>query len=817
MKFVAALLISAITCAICSLAQARSAALAEAIAPLEQDVPQVAIVRLRALLAQTLAPEERNAAIEKLAEALFASEQPNEALKILSDPALTITPEVLFLRAQALGALNRWAEALPIYQQVASTDSPHRDAAAMGAADALRALGRADEALEMLGRLRHVSAWSVRAALRIAELQLAKSDAAAASRTLGLVKAQSASERREKRLLRARAEAELGHTDKALELFATILKKPEGAPHDVLLAALFGSADLHLRMNTPESGDDLVEEYIEHRPNDPGLPRVFDKLDQLYNAERKASLRELTRWTIDPAQPRRALAQWHLARMNLRAGRRDNAMHLFSQLRATRLPFPPLAEAFLEFAQLAFEDRNFESAGAILSDGRALKPPAPLLERIESLQARVDYGAHNERAAAEHFEQIAHNGGTAARDAIFNASIAWLQARDTSRFLVDAAEFAAAGGDENGRADLLLEQGLAQAKQNDKAATESLRQFTRDFSRHPRVSEAWVALAELAFHSSPPRVSEAQQFLARAAESRPNAAAAERADYLRIWLADAAPDPNAPGTIALANEFLQKHEGSPFITDVRMKLAEAYFRRQDFANAQTQFELLVQKAPTAPLAEKAQFFAAESALQTMAEKSLDRALLLLNEVVKRNGELKWAARNEQALVERKLGKPEDALTLYDEVLNGDAKATEKREALCGKADVIYEQASNDHEKYRTAHDLYRQLASEPDVPIHWRNQALFKAGMCLEKMDDRPQALDTFYRVIENEGRPDKPREFFWFYKAGFNAARLLEEQSQWASAASVYQKLSLAGGERTDEAKARLAQLRLEHFLWEQ
>ena len=90
-------------------------------------------------------------------------------------------------------------------------------------------------------------------------------------------------------------------------------------------------------------------------------------------------------------------------------------------------------------------------------------------------------------------------------------------------------------------------------------------------------------------------------------------------------------------------------------------------------------------------------------------------------------------------------------------------------------------------------------------------------GMCLEKMDDRPHALETFYRVIENEGPPDKQREFFWFYKAGFNAARLLEEQSQWAPAASIYQKLALAGGERSDEAKARLAQLRLEHFLWEQ
>src|SRR4051812_21814230 len=497
MRNLATLLTSGLICAICSPSQAQSPALLHAIAPLEEGVPQVAIVRLRALLTQTLAAEEHNAATEKLAEALLAADEPNETLKVLSDSAVTITPEALFLRAQAFAALNRWPEALPIYQQIASTDSSHRDAATMGAADALRALGHNDEAVEILNRLRHMSAWTVRAGLRIAELQLDKSDPAAAARTLGLVKVQSASERREKRLLRARTEGALGHNDKALELYATILKKPEGAPHDVLLAAVFGIADLHLHINTPESGDDFVEEYIEHRPNDPELPHVFDKLDQLYFAERKPSLRELTRWTIDPAQPRRALAQWHLARMNLRAGRRDTALQLFSQLRATHPAFAPLAQAFVEFAQLAFEDRKFENASAILNDARALKPATLLLQRIDSLEARVEYAAHNWRAAAERFEQIARNGRQTAPEATFNASIAWLQARDNSRFITDAAEFAAAGGDENGRADLLREKGLAQAKQNDKAATESLRGFTREMTRHPRDWEATVARAEL--------------------------------------------------------------------------------------------------------------------------------------------------------------------------------------------------------------------------------------------------------------------------------------------------------------------------------
>ena len=248
-----------------------------------------------------------------------------------------------------------------------------------------------------------------------------------------------------------------------------------------------------------------------------------------------------------------------------------------------------------------------------------------------------------------------------------------------------------------------------------------------------------------------------------------------------------------------------------------MKLAEAYFRRGDFANAQTQFELLAQQKPEAPLAEKALFFAARSAMQSMGAGALDHALALLDQVVKLEGELKWAARNEEAAIERRLGKNREALALYDEVLKHDAKPAERREALCGKADIFYEKGADDAENYRRAIELYEQLAGEPGAPAHWRNQAEFKKGKALEKLNEKGAALTTYYDVLERGARPDVQHEFFWFYKAGFNAAQLLEEASDWKSAVAVYRKLAAVGGVRSEEAKARLTQLRLEHFLWEE
>ena len=353
-----------------------------------------------------------------------------------------------------------------------------------------------------------------------------------------------------------------------------------------------------------------------------------------------------------------------------------------------------------------------------------------------------------------------------------------------------------------------------QAAQHDKKAAASLERFIHDFPKNPRVSEAWVALAELAFHSSPPRMEEAHKDLDHVAESMPTATAAERADYLRIWVEEAAGTDESK-VIEFAKRFVDQHEQSPFAPEVRMKLAELYYRRQDFANAQTQFEIIAQQNPNDTLAEKALFFAAESAMSSMGEHTLDRALVLFDQVVQKNGTMRWAARNEEAVIERKLGKPNDALALYDEVLKSDAGVSEKREALCGKGDIFFEAGAADPTNYQRAIDAYEQLAADKEGSIHWRSQALFKKGLCLEKKGDRAGALATFYKILEDESRPGERRELFWYYKAGFNAARLLEEDSKWESAVAIYDKLVAAGGNRSEEAKARLNNIRLEHFLW--
>jgi len=794
-----------------------SAELAAAAAPLLEGVPEVAVARLQALLHKNLSEQGWRAVAGKLAEALIVANQPAAALNLLTDARLRDVPAATFWRAQALAGLSRAAEALPLYEGLAiDQKSPFHIEAIFGAAEMLRALGRADEALQKFSSLFRDQQWSVRAQLRAAELFLDKSDAANAKRLLDKMQPKSAADKKERHFLRGRLEMVSHAPEKAVATLESLLKRPEGTSHAVLLGALFTLADAHLQLETPETGDDVLEDFIAHHQQDVDLARIFAKLDELYRAERKPSRTELEKWTRDPAQPRRAFAQWYLARLQLRAGRRDRALELFAALRRSQPKFAALAPAFLGFAELELQDQHFDDALAILNDARALQPEAVLLDRINLLAAQTQYRAKRFVAATTTFEQIAHSSSPFATMSMFNASLGWLQLGDQARFLVDYQELAKKGADEESRAELRLEEGLVQAANGDPRASDSLQSFLRDLPGNKRASEAWVALGELAFHAAPPRLDEARKDLARAGEAKPTAAAAERGDYLAIWIEDSAGTDGAK-IIELAKRFLEQRGASGLAPTVRMKLAEVYYRQQDFSNAQTQFEILATKNPAGPLTEKALFFAAESAMASMGAHSLNQAIVLFDRVVQLNGELKWAARNEQAVIERKLGKAQDALVLYDEVLKGDARPAEKREALCGKGDICFEMGANDPKNYQRAIEVYDQLAANRDEPVHWRNQALFKKGVCLEKQADHAAALDTFYKVLEEGTRPDRPREFFWFYKAGFNAGRLLEDDAKWQSAAAVYQKLAAAGGSRSDEARERLNRLRLEHFLWEE
>ena len=225
---------------------------------------------------------------------------------------------------------------------------------------------------------------------------------------------------------------------------------------------------------------------------------------------------------------------------------------------------------------------------------------------------------------------------------------------------------------------------------------------------------------------------------------------------------------------------------------------------------------LARENPGSPYTETALFLAGQAATKWLDSGAVDRALRLFDEVVKRDGPLKLYARQQQAIVKSKLGKENEAVTIYDAILTAQPppEAELRFAALCAKGDNLAALGRTETPQFDAAIAVYESLAALPDVTPAWRNQALYKKGCAFEQLGRRSEALTAYYDVLDKtvaEGR-----EFFWFYKAGFDAAHLFEQDENWKSAIGIYQKMIKLDGPRAVEAKARLTQLRLEKFIWD-
>ncbi len=155
-----------------------------------------------------------------------------------------------------------------------------------------------------------------------------------------------------------------------------------------------------------------------------------------------------------------------------------------------------------------------------------------------------------------------------------------------------------------------------------------------------------------------------------------------------------------------------------------MKLAETYYRQQDFPNAQTQFQILAQENPRAGFTEKALFFAAKSAMQSMgAEVARSRARL-----ARRGGQKKWRAemgRAERTGRHRAQTRQADRTPRRFTMKSCRAARRRKRSARhCAARATFFMSWERPTAKItRRAIEAYDQLASQKDV-----SAALAKSG-----------------------------------------------------------------------------------------
>lgn len=788
-----------------SSAVAADPTLAALAAPLEEGIPEVAVVKLKARL-DTLSPDDADcAAVRELyARALLEAGKPGEALQAVAGSHTLV-------EARALATLGRWAEALALFEKQADPSGP---ALLLARATCLSALHRQDEAIALLAP---AAASSPMLQLRLAELYLQTGALNLCAKLLPTVEPTSPLEKKWKQYNEAVLLLAQGHPAYALGRFESLQRNPDYITPSLMTGAVLGMSESRVQLNGLAAADEVLEQFIHKYPESPDLGVVFQKLNEIYEDEENSTDSELQKWTQREPTVRAGYASYYLARAAQRAGKREKALRALADYPERFPRHPKLSAALLLEGELLMQDNHFQQAQKSLE--AAMRHAGDDLQRaeIEMASGTLLFRTREFVLAATVFRAAGERAPELWERAVFNSALSWLHQGNYPRFLADYKELSERHPESFYRTELFLEEGLLQARQEGaeprKAAEATLARFIKEFPNNRRIPEAKLALAELCYEANDPNG--ASRYL-KVVNEKPAASPeiTEQAEYLAIFVAAAATPRDDERVITLGLEFLDRYPEAVKEPEVRMKLGQLYFAREDFASAQNQLELLVKEHPTSPLAEAALFLAGQASIKRMGEGGVDRAIVLFEEVVKLDGALKYHARLQQAQAQNQLGKQDEAILVYDAILRAFPPAEIEWAALAGKANNLSELGQKDPAMREQALAIYTELAAKTGSNATWRSLALYQKGRCLEALQRPDEALAAYYDVLQIGAA--QPVEYFWFYKAGFDAGRLCEDRQQWKSAIAVYQKMAAVDGPRSEQAKGLVSHLRLLHFIWE-
>ncbi len=639
--------------------------------------------------------------------------------------------------------------------------------------------------------------------------------------------------------LRARALLDLGRGEEAEAVLRGIITARRGGESLVHSASLM-RVEAGLESGRAAEALEALTAFLENTPRSTLWPHAFDLLARVLEELDTPPPDVIMRWMVEggaalrqsgAAEAEVALFRGHamlaLSRWLLHEGRKQEALGLLESMAVAHPEHPQAVDAMRLALQThgALGNDTAVAALASLWRGHFEEGGASFLDFITGGSAfvRGDY-----EDAADDFFAAANTAATlsARRAALFNACVAALRAGELLLYQTllgqlqivgSGSEVAVKSGDS--AADLELDRALELASVGGQGAVSALNAFLENHASHPRALEACLALAELAMLSKPPNFSMSEKALSQAdVLTGLDDGQRQRVAVTRLWLLER--QGKLEEAAALGGEFLKNWPGADQEDEVRMKVAEVYFRLEDFAAARTGFELLAQEHPESPYAESALYFAALSAMSMLTEEGRERALQLWQEIAERAGPLAQPALHQLAQARRLAGEEAEALRLTEMLLAGPDLAVDmRRQLVCEKAEMLMLLGRVKPAHFDDAAAVLRAMLEGDGLPYAWRARAGHTLATVLHAAGQSAEALAACHDVVEGApfGGPANPAEFRWYYRAGFLGIELLEAARQWESAARLAEKLGSSRGERAQEAAARATKIRLDHFIWDE
>lgn len=787
----------------------------EAVQAETEGLPEVSVTKLRQFLAEN--PSEPNVITAKLllAKCLLQIRRPEEALTVLDDGSLT-SAEAEQLKAETLLRVQRWDEAAELFKKILNATGSATDAR-LGLAEAQLRKGENDQALATLQPLlENGTNPDSRAVLMTAEIEVNQANLDQATRLLTRLAEGNDTELLQKQCLLGQIAFQAGKLDDAETAFNQVISATKGLTARLLVIAQLGLARVSIQQQEFDEAESVMVKAINDQSRSIMLPELFETLYSVYAEEQSPTLTPLLHWSQEDPQEvgadRPAFALYYLGKLQLRLDSKAKGeatlRHLINNYPTHRLA--GLATAAV--ARLKIDQGSADQAVSLLVQWLANEANKRSAERVQLEETLADAYFREAKfsEAQELYFQLAGVDPLNRARFLYGAAICALRSGDRPHYESAVHELGSSPNNQTLLGNLEIARATIEARSGQTGADTTLRHFLGSFPDHPQTPEAHLLLAEIAFTELPPNHAEAGKELRQISTSGPEIAE-DKARLNFFVLADDRQQSIAAVARA-AQDFIQQYPESAARAEVRLKLGEVYFRQNDFPNAQTQFELVAEQQPDSPLVETALFLAGEAARKSLNPSSVDRAVDLFEEVYKMDGSLRFQARLEQALTKRQIQQEKEAIVLLDDLLTQNIPQEIRCEALEAKGEAQFSLGAKDKSQYEAAIKTFDSLASAETNTPEWRQSALYRKAKCFAQLGKTDDALAALYDVLNSGGNQS---DEFWFFRAGFDAAELLETRRAWNSAAAVYEKLTAIPSPRSEEAKNRLERLRLEHFLW--
>lgn len=803
---------------------------------LGDGLPGVAATKATRLLTQgPWTEEERRQLAELAVEAWVRARDGAAALQLLKTETLTAKA---FWEAQArmlTGDVDAARQGLESRLQSGEADNREK----LLLAQVWLAGNQAPQARDLLVQLREAedAATAKRARLMLDELDLSLGNVQTAAKDLESLPA--GEQETSTQLLKARALVEMAQYPQAESALRTVITSSGGGERVHHMAAVL-LADVLLKQDkTAECQESLVQ-FLDNTTESRMWSEAFDLLvlalekDPRHTQPPDAALRWITEGNtvqrqallVPPStETFRGHAMLLMSRWLLSQKRTLEGLGLLEAMLQVHHGHPQGAEA-MRLALETYGALKVDTRVTALANQWRSQYGAGQSAMVDFVTGGTAYARRDYTQAASLFQAAANVAVTLSerRASLYNAAVAALRAGELALYqqLLGQLEVVSAGNNAaktaDTAADLELDEALDLAARAQPAAAERLRSFIQKHPGHPRQVQARLSLAELLLLQIPTDFPAIEKLLtAAAAPAGITEGQQQQIAITRLWMLDK--QGNLKGVTEAGTAFLKSWPQASQAANVRMKVADAYYRLENFASARTEFELVAQENASSPLGDTALYFAGLAAVSMMSDEGREDAINLWQELAERGGPLSIPARQQQALAKRRAGQEAEALTLLDSLLTEKNLPEDMRYSLtCERAEILMLLGKTNPAQIEKAVASLRLLLAENSLTYLWSARAGYTLAAVLNTAGRTTEALEACYNVVKAEGftGPSNPAEYRWYYRAGFFGIDLLETSQQWEAAARLAEKLSLSSGDRAAEARELATRIRLEHFLWD-